>query len=119
MFRDYSNGIEEYITSIIGFIIKCNLCNHPNSDRMYIPQPEAMNCRLELPLSRSGTLTRNLKRNPAMPSYEPSNRQSVNTGLRLNRTTPALTLVGCGKPIQTTKGSTAESCPVTRAYRTS
>jgi hypothetical protein len=27
--------------------------------------------------------------NPAMPSDEPSNQQSVNTGLRSNRTTPA------------------------------
>ena len=36
--------------------------------------------------------------------------------------TPALTLIGCGracKSLQTTKGSTAESYPVTRAYQTS
>ena len=51
---------------------------------------------VELPLSRSGTLTRELIINPAMPYDEPSNRQSVNTGLRLNRTTPAPTLIGCG-----------------------
>ena len=51
-----------------------------------------------------------------MPPDEPSNRQSVNTGLRLTCITQALMLVGCGracKPLQTTKGSTAESCPVT------
>ena len=51
-----------------------------------------------------------------MPSDVPSNRQSVNTGLRSNRTTPALKFIRCGracKPLQTTKGSTAESCPVT------
>ena len=32
-----------------------------------------------------------------MPSDESSNRQSVNTGLRSDRTTPAWTLVGCGR----------------------
>jgi hypothetical protein len=61
---------------------------------MYIPQPEAMDYK---PLSRSGTLTQKRIRNPSMPSDEQSNRQSINTGLRLNRYTPALTLVGCGK----------------------
>jgi hypothetical protein len=62
-----------------------------------------------------------------MPSDEPSNRQSVNTGLRLNRTPPAPTLGGCGKhshelPIDTNlsdeqnyfdarfKASNTESC---------
>ena len=38
-------------------------------------------------VSRSGTLTQKLIRNPATPIDEPSNRQSVNTGLRLYRTT--------------------------------
>ena len=38
-----------------------------------------------------------LKRNPAMPCAKQSNRQSLNTGLRLNRTTPASTLFGCGR----------------------
>ncbi|CDQ67520.1 unnamed protein product [Oncorhynchus mykiss] len=41
---------------------------------------------------QSRTLIRTLIINLAMPSDEPSNRQSVNTGLRLNPTTPALTL---------------------------
>uniref|UniRef100_A0A4W5M6E8 Uncharacterized protein n=1 Tax=Hucho hucho TaxID=62062 RepID=A0A4W5M6E8_9TELE len=75
-----------------------------------------------LHLSRSGTLIRKLIRNHAMPSDEPSNRQSVNIGLRSNRTTPAPTLVGCGracKLLQTTKGSTAESCLLTQAYQMS
>jgi hypothetical protein len=53
--------------------------------------------RLELKLSRSRKLILTLIRNPATPSYEASNRQSVNTGLRLNPTTPALKLVGCGR----------------------
>ena len=42
-----------------------------------------------------------------MPFDEPSNRQSVNTGLRLNHTTPALTLVICRracKVLKPTKG---------------
>ena len=38
---------------------------------------------VELPLSRSGALTQKLIRNPAMPSDEPSNKTSVNIGLRL------------------------------------
>jgi hypothetical protein len=53
---------------------------------------------------------------------EPSNRQSVNTGLRSNHTTPALTLVGCSrvcKLSEITKGNPAKSCPVIRAYQTS
>jgi hypothetical protein len=57
-----------------------------------------------------------------LPSDEPSNRQSVNTGLRSNCTKLAPTLVGCGracKPLQTTKGSTAVSCPMTQAYQAS
>jgi hypothetical protein len=54
-----------------------------------------------------------------MTSDETINRQSVNTGLRLNPTTPALTLVRCGrawKLLRTTKGNPDTSCPVTRAY---
>uniref|UniRef100_A0A8K9X6Q5 Reverse transcriptase domain-containing protein n=1 Tax=Oncorhynchus mykiss TaxID=8022 RepID=A0A8K9X6Q5_ONCMY len=49
-----------------------------------------------------------------MPCDEPSNRQSVNTGLRLNHITPALTLVGCGrtcKLLQTTKGKPSRELP--------
>jgi hypothetical protein len=73
--------------------------------------------------SRCGTLTRKLtRRNPAIPCNEPSNRQRVNTGLRLNHNTPAPTLILCSgacKLLQTTKGSTAACCPVTQAYQTS
>uniref|UniRef100_A0A8C8HW83 Ceramide synthase 4a n=1 Tax=Oncorhynchus tshawytscha TaxID=74940 RepID=A0A8C8HW83_ONCTS len=36
--------------------------------------------RVELPLSRCGTLTRKLTRNPPMPCNKPSNRKSINTG---------------------------------------
>ena len=77
---------------------------------------------VELLLSRSETLTWKLIRNPAIPTEKPSNRQSANTGLISKHTTPAPTLVGCGracKLLQSTKGNTAESCPVTQAYQTS
>jgi hypothetical protein len=43
----------------------------------------------------SGRLIWTVIRNPAMPSDKPSNKQSVNTGSRLNPTTPALTLFEC------------------------
>ena len=48
MFQESSNGIEEYTTSVIGFINKCidNVC--PHSDRTYIPQPETMDYRQHL-----------------------------------------------------------------------
>jgi hypothetical protein len=77
----------------------------PHSDCTYIPQPETVDNRqhshwakrVEPLLSRSGTLTQKLIRNPAIPSDEPSNRQSVNTGLRSNSTTPAPMLNGCGR----------------------
>ena len=38
--------------------------------------------------SKGPRLTRKLIRNPAMPSEEPSNRESINTGQRLKLTTP-------------------------------
>ena len=91
MFRDFSNGIEAYTTLVIGFINKCiddvvpteTVRTYPNQ------KPWITGNRVELVLSRSGTLTRKPIRNPAMRSDEPSNRQSVNTGLISNRTTPA------------------------------
>ena len=42
MFRDSSDGIEEYTTSVTGFINKCIQDERPHSDHMYLPQPEAM-----------------------------------------------------------------------------
>ena len=49
-----------------------------------------------------------------MPSDKPSNRQSVNTGIRLNPTTPALLLVRCGrafKLFRTIKGKPSRELP--------
>ena len=113
MFLDSSNGIEEYTTSVIGFINKCiddvvpTVTVHTYSNQ----KPWITgNIRIELKARAAAFKERD--------SNKPSNRQSVNTGLRLNHTTPAPTLVGCGracKLLQTTKGSTAASCPVTQA----
>jgi hypothetical protein len=82
MLRDSSYGIEEYTMAVIGFINKC--IDDVVSTVTVLTYPN------QKPLSRSGTLTRKLIRNPATPSDEPSNRQSVNTGLRSNRATPAI-----------------------------
>jgi hypothetical protein len=85
--------IEEYSTSVTGFINKCiqdvvqtvTVRTYPNQ-KSWITGNIRTELRVELPLSRSGTLTQKLIRNPAMPSDEPSNRQSVNTVIRSNRT---------------------------------
>jgi hypothetical protein len=129
MFRDSSDGIEEYATSVTGFIYKCIEDVVPTVTEHIFPKQKPWttgNIRTELK-GRAATFkvrdsTRKLIRNPTMPYDEPSNRQSVNTGLRFNHTTPALTLVLCGSAcilLQITKGSTAASCPVTQAYHTS
>jgi hypothetical protein len=129
MFRDSLDSIEDYTTSVTGLINKCIDDVVPTKTvHVYSNQKPWItgNIRNEvkgrvLP-SRSRTITQKLIINPAMASKEPSYRQSVNTGLRLNPTTPALTLVGCGracKLLQTTKGGTAASCPVTRGYQMS
>jgi hypothetical protein len=44
MFRDSSDGIEEYITSVTAFINKF-INDVVPSDCIYIPQPEAMDYR--------------------------------------------------------------------------
>ena len=45
MFQDSADGIEDYTTSIIGFINKCIDDVNDVSDCTYIPQPEAMDYR--------------------------------------------------------------------------
>ena len=42
MFRDSSDGIEEYTTSVTGFVNKCIEDVIPTVTVPYIPQPEAM-----------------------------------------------------------------------------
>ena len=123
MFRDSSDGIEEYTTSVIGFINKCiddfvpkvNACTHPNQ-KPWITGNICTELTARASVFKERDSNPKLTRNPAMPCDEPSNRQSIYTGLRLSRTTSAVTLGRCGracKPLDNTKGSTAESCPVT------
>jgi hypothetical protein len=129
MFRDSSDGIEMYTTSVTGFNNKCiedvvptvAVHTYPNQ-KPWITGNIHTELKGRAVAFKDWTLTRKLIRNPAMPSDQPTNRQSVNTGLRSNHTTLALMLVRCGracKLLQTTKGSTAESCPVTGAYQMS
>ena len=66
-FRDSSDGIEEYTTSVNGFINKCNDDVVPTVPVRHTPTrghglkaTYALNYRLELSLSRSGTLFLNL-----------------------------------------------------------
>ena len=96
--------------------------NHTQTRNHGLQATSALSEMVELLLSRSGTLTWKLIRNPSMTTNEQSNSQCVNTVLRFDHTTPAPTLFGCGracKLLYTTMGSTAASCPVTRAYQTS
>jgi hypothetical protein len=104
MFRYSSNGIEKYNTSVIGFINKSiddvvptvTVRTYPNQ-KPWITGKFHIEIMARAAASRSGTLIRTLIKNPAMPSDEPSNKQSVNTGLRMNPPTLALMLVGCGR----------------------
>ena len=113
MFRDSSDGIEEYTTTVTVFINKCIDDDVPTVTIRTYPNQK---------LWIKGNIRTELKGRAAAFKERASNRQSVNVGLRSNHTTLAPTLVGCGracKLLQTTKGSTAESCPVTQAYQAS
>ena len=109
-----------YTTSVTGFINKCIDDVIPTVIvRTYLNQKPWITGNICTELKGRAAafkkLSQTLIRNPALPSNKP-NRQHVNRGRRSNRTTPAQTLVGCGracKLLQTTKGSTAESYPVT------
>ena len=83
MFQDSSNGIEDYTTSVISFINKCIDDVVPTVTVRTYPNQKPWitgNIRIKLKASavdfNDGTLFRTLVRNPAMPSDEPSNRQS-------------------------------------------
>ena len=104
MFRDSSNGIEEYNTSVIGFINKSIDDVIPTvTVRTYPNQKPLITGNISIELKaraaafkeRNTNLDANKKSRYALD--EPSNKQSINTGLRLNPTTPARTLVGCGR----------------------
>ena len=85
--------------------------------RTYPNQKPWITGNIHTELKGSGTLTWKLTRNRAMPSDEPSNRQSVNTGLRLNPTTPALTLVELLQGLKTiTDYKGKPSCELPNAF---
>jgi hypothetical protein len=91
-----------FTTSVNGVINKCiDAVVNTVTIRTY-PNQITSNIRNELKAKAAAfterTLIRMLIRNPAMTSDEPLNRESINTGLRSNPTTPALMLDGCGRP---------------------
>jgi hypothetical protein len=120
MFQNSSDGIEVYTTSVIGFINKCIDDVAPTVTVRTYPNQKPWitgNIRTELKATGMGLYNPEAYKKSRY-ALRRTNRQSVNTGLRSDRTTPALTLVGCRracKPLQTTKGSTAGGYPVTRA----
>ena len=119
VFPDSSNGIEEYTTSVTGFINKCIDDVIPTvTVRTYPNQKPWIKGNIHTKLKARAAAIWMLMRNPAMPSHKPSNRESVKTGLRLNPTTSALTPIGWDracKLLQTTKGNPAASFKVKRA----
>ena len=96
MLQDSSDGIDEYTTSVTGFINKCIEDVVPTvTVRTYQKQKQWITGSICTELKgRTAAFKewklRKLTRNPSMPCDKPSNRQSFNTGLRLNHTTPAL-----------------------------
>ena len=88
---DSSDGIEEYTTSVTGFINKCiddviptvTVRTYPNQ-KPWITE----SIRFELKpraaaFKERASLTQKLIRNPAMPSNEESNRQSINNRTKI------------------------------------
>ena len=123
MFWDSSDVIEEYTTSVTGFINKCLEDVVPTvTVRTYPNQKPWITGNIRTELKGRAAAFKERDTNPEAYKKSSYALQSVNTGLRSNSTTPALTLIGCGracKLLRTTKGSTAESCLVTRAYQMS
>jgi hypothetical protein len=89
MFRDSSDDIVEFTISVTCFINKGIGEVIPTVTVTVIPTvihiptrshglqaKSVLNLRLELPLSRSGSLNQTLIRNPATPSDEPSNSKA-------------------------------------------
>ena len=120
VFSDSFNGIEEFSTSVTGFINKCIDDAVPTvTVRTYPNQNPWITGNIRTELKARTSAFKQLDTNP--DAYKKSCyalRQSVKTGLKLNPTTPALTLIGCGracKLLRTAKGKPAVSCPVTRA----
>jgi hypothetical protein len=100
MFWDSSDGIEEFTTSVTGFnynviddvVPTVTVRTYPNQK----PWIKGIICT-ELKaraatFKESDTNMDTDEKQSAMPFDQPSNRQRVNTGLRLNPTSPALIL---------------------------
>ena len=100
MFRDSSNGIEEYTTSVTGFINKCIDDVVPTVTIRTFPKQKPWitgNIRTRLKARAASFKERDSNPESYKKSCSSSDRKSFNTGLRLNPTTPALTLVGSGR----------------------
>ena len=104
MFRDFPNGIEEYTTFVIGFINKYIDDVVPTvTVRTYPNQKPWITGNLRIELKARAAAFKEWETNP--DAYKkspyalrrPIKQAKRNTGLRLNPTTPALTLVGCGR----------------------
>jgi hypothetical protein len=97
MFRDSSNGIEEYTTSVIGFINKCIDNVVPTvTVRTYPNQKSWITGNIRIELKARAAAFKERETNP--DAYKKScyalrrtiKQASINTGLQLNPTTPGL-----------------------------
>ena len=88
MFQDSPDGIDEYTSSVTGFINKyiddvvptVTVHTYPNQ-KSWITGNIRTKLKARAAAFKAGTLIRTLIRNLGMPSDKQSNRQSVNTGL--------------------------------------
>uniref|UniRef100_A0A4W5PUH1 Rho related BTB domain containing 1 n=1 Tax=Hucho hucho TaxID=62062 RepID=A0A4W5PUH1_9TELE len=116
---------EEFNTSATGFINKCIDEVIPTVTVRTYPNQKPWitgNMHTELKARAAAFMERDTNLDAYKKSrYEPSNRQSVNRGLKSNPTTPALTVVGCGRPCKVsrvTKGKPSRELS-SDAYQTS
>ena len=99
LFWDSSNGIEEYTTSVIGFINKCIDDIVPTvTVHTYPNQKQWITGNIHTELKGRAAAFKEGDLNPE--AYNKSRyalRRPVNTGLRSNCTTPAPMLLGCDR----------------------
>ena len=129
MFRDSSDSVEEYTTSVIGVSNKCIDDVVPTvTVHTYHNQKPWITGNIRTELKASTAIFKEWDSNPE--AYKKSRyalRRTVKQAKHQYRTKIKSHYTGSDtrrmwqglKPLQTTKGSTAESCPVTRAYQTS
>jgi hypothetical protein len=129
MFRDSSNGIQEYTTSVTSFINKCIEDVVPTvTVRTYPNQKPWITGNIRTELKDRAAPFKERDTNPdTSKKSRYALRRTIKEAKRQYRTkiesiTPAMTLVGCVracKLLGTIKGNPAVSYPVTRAYQTS